>query len=58
MPTAAIQCGLQWKPSGTIDLVVLMIDGVVIDAHMLLVALGIDVDGNKHVLGVREGATL
>jgi len=41
----------------TIDLVVLMIDGVVIDEHVLLVALGIDSDGKKHVLGVREGAT-
>jgi hypothetical protein len=34
-----------------------LIDGVVIEEHVLLVALGIDVDGNKHVLGVREGAT-
>ena len=39
---------------GTLDLVVLMIDGVVIDEHVLLVALGIDADGKKHVLGVRE----
>jgi putative transposase len=42
---------------GAIDLVVLMIDGVYIEEHVLLVALGIDVDGTKHVLGVREGAT-
>ena len=42
---------------GAIDLGVLMIDGVVIDGHVLLVALGIDADGKKHVLGVREGAT-
>ena len=28
-----------------------------IDKHVMLVALGIDADGNKHVLGVREGAT-
>src|SRR5207249_9740722 len=42
--------------SRAIDLVVLMIDGVVIEEHVLLVALGIDVDGKKHVLGVREGA--
>ena len=28
-----------------------------VDEHVLLVALGIDVDGNKHVLGLREGAT-
>lgn len=41
-----------------IDLVVLMIDGVYVgDDHVLLVALGIDAQGDKHVLGVREGAT-
>ena len=42
---------------GAIELAVLMIDGVVIAEHVLLVALGIDTDGKKHVLGVREGAT-
>jgi transposase-like protein len=40
-----------------LDLGVLMIDGIVIADHVLLVALGIDADGKKHVLGVREGAT-
>jgi len=40
-----------------ISLATLMIDGVHVDEHVLLVALGIDVNGNKHVLGVREGAT-
>jgi transposase-like protein len=40
-----------------LDLGVLMIDGVHIDDHVLLVAIGIDADGKKHVLGVREGAT-
>jgi transposase-like protein len=40
-----------------IDLAVLMLDGVCVNEHVLLVALGIDVDGNKHVLGAREGAT-
>jgi len=40
-----------------IDLSVLMIDGVHIDDRVLLVALGIDADGEKHVLGIREGAT-
>jgi putative transposase len=42
---------------GALDLGVLMIDGVHIEEHVLLVALGIDADGKKHVLGVREGAT-
>jgi putative transposase len=41
----------------SIDLAVLMVDGVHIHEHVLLVALGIDTDGKKHVLGVREGAT-
>jgi len=42
---------------GALDLGVLMIDGIHIDEHVLLVALGIDADGKKRVLGVREGAT-
>jgi putative transposase len=42
---------------GTLDLAVLLIDGVHIDDHVLLVALGVDVKGTKHVLGIREGAT-
>jgi len=39
------------------DLAVLMIDGIHMGDHVVLVALGIDVDGTKHVLGVHEGAT-
>jgi len=42
---------------GELDLAVLMLDGVHVEEHVLLVALGIDTDGNKHVLGIREGAT-
>jgi putative transposase len=40
-----------------LDLAVLMIDGIAIADHVLLVALGVDADGKKHVLGVRDGAT-
>lgn len=40
-----------------IDLAVLMVDGVYVQDHVLLVALVIDTDGTKHVVGVREGAT-
>jgi putative transposase len=40
-----------------LDLGALMIDGICIADHVLLVALGIDANGKKHVLGVREGAT-
>lgn len=42
---------------GKLDLLVLMIDGLHVAEHVILVALGIDSDGKKHVLGVREGAT-
>ena len=40
-----------------LELAALMIDGVHVEDHVLLVALGIDTVGAKHVLGVREGAT-
>lgn len=40
-----------------LDLVVLMIDGIHFADHVMLVALGIDADGRKHVLGLHEGAT-
>jgi transposase-like protein len=39
------------------DVAVVLIDGVHIDDHVLLVALGVDTSGAKHVLGIREGAT-
>jgi transposase-like protein len=40
-----------------VDLAALMIDGVAIDNHVVLVALGIDTSGKKQVLGLHEGAT-
>lgn len=40
-----------------LELPVLMIDGVHFGSHVVLVALGIDAQGKKHVLGLWEGAT-
>lgn len=40
-----------------LSLVALMIDGVHFAEHVVLAAVGIDQQGNKHVLGLREGAT-
>jgi len=40
-----------------LNLAVLMIDGVHFAEHVVLVALGIDETGKKHVLGLWEGAT-
>ena len=39
-----------------IDLPVVMIDGTQMGDHLLLVALGIEASGTKHVLGVVEGS--
>jgi transposase-like protein len=41
----------------SLNLVVAMIDGVRIADHVMIVAVGVDAQGNKHVLGIREGAT-
>ena len=38
-------------------LVALMIDGVHFAEHVVLAAVGIESNGTKHVLGLREGAT-
>ncbi len=40
-----------------LDVRVVMIDGTWLGEHLMLVVLGIDAKGEKHVLGVREGTT-
>jgi len=40
-----------------LELPVVMIDGIHFDDRVILVALGIDAKGRKHVLGLREGST-
>jgi transposase-like protein len=40
-----------------LDLCVLMLDGVVVKRQSVVVALGVGVDGIKHVLGIRLGST-
>jgi len=40
-----------------LELCVLMIDGVEVGGHTVVIALGIDTKGVKHVLGLRQGAT-
>lgn len=42
---------------GGLELAAVMIDGLAFREHVVLCALGIDVHGNKHVLGLQEGAT-
>ena len=45
------------RPLADLDLRVVMIDGIAYHDHAILIALGIDARGAKHVLGVREGTT-
>ena len=45
------------KDLSGVDLVALMIDGVYFAEHLCVVALGIDLDGVKHPLGLVEGST-
>ena len=49
----------QWlhRPLSELDLPVVMIDGIHFHDRVILVVLGIDARGNKHVLGLREGST-
>jgi transposase-like protein len=42
---------------GELPMAAIMIDGIHIDEHVILIALGIDEGGQKHLLGLWEGAT-
>lgn len=44
-------------PITELDLPVVMIDGIHLADSVILVALGIDAKGHKHVLGIHEGST-
>ena len=48
---------LQRRDLSKLSLAVLMIDGIHFEDHVVLVALGFENDGEKHVLGLWEGAT-
>ena len=40
-----------------LKLLVIYIDGLIFGDYTMMGAVGVDVEGNKHVLGIREGAT-
>lgn len=44
-------------PLGDRHLPIVMIDGIHLGDHLVLIALGIDFEGKKQVLGLREGDT-
>ena len=41
----------------TLDILAVWIDGIQLGSHHVICAVGVDDEGNKHVLGLREGAT-
>jgi transposase-like protein len=45
------------QPLDELDLKIVMLDGIHFRDHCILVALGVDSDGKKHPLGIREGNT-
>jgi transposase-like protein len=44
-------------PLGDRHFPIIMIDGIILGDHTVLIALGIDTEGKKQVLGLREGDT-
>jgi transposase-like protein len=40
-----------------LDILVVYIDGIIFGEHHVIVAVGVDADGRKHVLGLRDGAS-
>jgi transposase-like protein len=40
-----------------LDLVIIYLDGMVFGDHHVIGAIGVDVEGRKHLLGIQEGAT-
>jgi len=55
--TAAALEQMMSKSLAGLEFAALMLDGIVCGAHTVLIALGIDATGKKHVLGLWEGAT-
>jgi putative transposase len=55
--TASKLAALMKRKLSGLKLCAVMIDGVHFAEHMVLAAIGIELNGNKHVLGLREGAT-
>lgn len=45
------------RPLGDLDLCAMLIDGTPVKGRQMIAVIGIDREGMKHVLGLREGAT-
>ncbi len=47
-------CERRWDD---VELLVIYLDGIIFGEHHVLAAVGVDTSGNKHVLGIAEGAS-
>jgi len=47
-------CERRWDE---VELLIIYLDGLLFGSHHLLAAVGVDTGGNKHVLGIAEGAS-
>lgn len=48
---------LQERRFDDLDLIILYVDGLVFDSYHVLTAVGVDVEGHKHILGMVQGAS-
>lgn len=55
--TAEQMRGFLERDLSGLDLVAIFIDGIEFKGHLLVVAMGLDKDGRKHILGLCQGAT-
>ena len=55
--TAEQMRGFLERDLSGLDLVAMFIDGIDFKGHLLVVAMGLDREGRKHVLGLHQGAT-
>lgn len=55
--TAEQMRGFLERDLAGLDLVAIFIDGIEFKGHLLIVAMGLDKDGRKHILGLCQGAT-
>jgi transposase-like protein len=55
--TAEQMRGFLERDLSGVDLVAIFIDGIEFKGHLLVVAMGLDKDGKKHILGLCQGAT-
>ncbi|HHV78704.1 MAG TPA: hypothetical protein GXX40_03715 [Firmicutes bacterium] len=55
--TRKVLAELMSKPIGGLNLVALFIDGIAVAGHSIVAAMGLDMGGQKNILGLWEGAT-